>query len=152
MIPQLDEDGYWPAGLHVADLDEVQRRFAIFTTSDRRIQMFEKLKGLIAEAERSGIVKRIVIGRSFVTAKAEPEDVDCLLILKTEVANQSELLPAQYALISTKRVRQKFQADLFPLLEGSARVNEMLDLFQRRKENPHLRRGIIEVLIGKKES
>jgi hypothetical protein len=148
MIPQLDRDGYLPEGIHEAKLEEIERRFAIFTTSDRRIQLFARLKELVGEAERSGIVARIVLGGSFVSGKAEPEDVDCILILKAGTADQPELPPAQYALVSLKRVRKRFKADIFSLEEGSAKLNQVLDVFQRRKENPHQRRGIVEVLLS----
>ena len=84
MIPEFDSDGELPPGVHVATLDEVRQRFGIFSLTNRRPQLFTKLSELVEVARVSGIVDRLIIAGSFVTAKAAPNDVDVLIIFNTE--------------------------------------------------------------------
>ncbi|MFO0964040.1 MAG: hypothetical protein U0793_00450 [Gemmataceae bacterium] len=77
MIPELNDDGYLPPGLHAATLDEVADRFGR-EPELRRVQM-ESLRWLVDLAKRVGIV-RLVVNGSFVTDKFEPNDIDCVLL------------------------------------------------------------------------
>lgn len=78
MLPHFNESGYLPAGIHLADLAEIEIRFG--TESEiRRVQM-ESLRWLVALAQRTG-VERIIINGSFVTDVLEPNDVDCVLLI-----------------------------------------------------------------------
>jgi hypothetical protein len=77
MIPELNDDGYLPAGLHKAGLDEIASRFGQ-EPELRRVQM-ESLRWLVDLAKRAGIV-RVIVDGSFVTEKWEPNDVDCVLL------------------------------------------------------------------------
>jgi hypothetical protein len=77
MIPDFDDNGYLPAGIHPADLEEIEARFG-HEPELRRVQM-ESLRWLIDLAKRVG-VRRIVVNGSFVSDKWEPNDVDCVLL------------------------------------------------------------------------
>jgi hypothetical protein len=79
MIPQLNSDGYLPAGIHSATLGEIEARFGQGSEL-RRVQM-ESLRWLVELAWRAG-VRRIVVNGSFVTDKLEPNDVDCVLLVE----------------------------------------------------------------------
>lgn len=90
MIPPFNEDGYLPPGIHPATLEEVAARFGA-ESELRRVQM-ESLRWLVELAWRAG-VERIVVNGSFATDKAEPNDVDCVLLIgleypHDELANQ----------------------------------------------------------------
>jgi hypothetical protein len=76
MIPDFNDDGYLPAGIHVATLDEVAARFGK-EPEIRQVQM-ESLRWLVDLARRAG-VERLIVNGSFVTDILEPEDVDCVL-------------------------------------------------------------------------
>ena len=77
MIPEFNEQGYLPPGIHVATLEEVASRFG--TQSElRRVQM-ESLRWLVELAKKAG-VRRLVINGSFVTQRLEPNDIDCALL------------------------------------------------------------------------
>ena len=80
MIPPLDEYGLLPPGVHVATIDEVDRRFGR-ESELRRVQM-ESLRWLVDAARRVGIAGLIING-SFVTEEFEPNDVDCVLLIGT---------------------------------------------------------------------
>lgn len=79
MIPQFNDEGYLPAGIHLATLDEIAARFGQ-DSELRRVQM-DSLRWLVDAARRSG-VSRMVVNGSFVTDKLEPNDVDCVLLVE----------------------------------------------------------------------
>jgi len=76
-IPDLNEEGFRPPGIHRINLTDFRERFAIFNRSDRRLRVYGQLERFIAEVTKSVIVKRILVGGSFVTARPEPNDFDC---------------------------------------------------------------------------
>ena len=86
MIPEFNEYGCLPEGVHAATLDEVALRFG--TQSElRRIQM-ESLRWLVELAHAAG-VQRIVLNGSFTTDTVEPNDVDCLLLISSNFPRDS---------------------------------------------------------------
>ena len=78
MIPAFNDDGYLPPGVYQATLDEVAARFGQ-EIELRRVQM-ESLGWLVDLARRAGVLRLIVNG-SFTTDRAEPNDVDCVLLI-----------------------------------------------------------------------
>ena len=78
MIPEFNDNGYLPQGIHPATLDETAARFG-HEPELRRVQM-ESLRWMVTLAWRAG-VERIVVNGSFVTDKWEPNDVDCVLLI-----------------------------------------------------------------------
>src|SRR5207302_11000305 len=81
MIPDFNDDGYLPPGIHPATLDEIAARFGQ-ENELRQVQM-QSLRWLVDLARRAG-VQRIIVNGSFVTEKYEPNDVDCLLLIAPE--------------------------------------------------------------------
>ena len=72
MIPELNTVGELPPGIHPTTLDELE---TIFANTPERRPLFEGLK-LALENLTSARVHRVFIDGSFVTHKAEPNDVD----------------------------------------------------------------------------
>lgn len=93
MIPEFDEHGYLPPGIHGASLEEVAARFGQ-ESEIRRVQM-QSVRWLAELAARAG-VERLILNGSFVTEVLEPNDVDCLLLIgpgfPQDPAAESELL------------------------------------------------------------
>src|SRR5436190_10133627 len=87
MIPDFDERGYLPPGVHRADLPEVLDRFGAI--SEVRRAQGQSLEWLIKLCRTAGIV-RVVINGSFVTDVAEPNDVDCVLLIGPAYNGRSE--------------------------------------------------------------
>jgi len=77
-LPDFTEDGILPPGLHLATLEDVVRRFG--EPSLQRQAIAESLAWAIRAARRAGVVRFVVDG-SFVDAKSDPNDVDCVLLL-----------------------------------------------------------------------
>src|SRR5690348_13204683 len=77
MIPDFDDNGYLPVGIHPAGLGEIAARFGQ-EPELRRVQI-ESLHWLVDLAKRVG-VQRIIVDGSFVTDKWEPNNIDCALL------------------------------------------------------------------------
>jgi hypothetical protein len=86
MIPDYNDDGYLPAGIHAATLEEIAVRFG--TDSELRMAQMESFRWLVDLARRAGVL-RIVVNGSFVTDKLEPNDVDCALLIGPDFPHDS---------------------------------------------------------------
>jgi predicted nucleotidyltransferase len=91
MIPPFNEHGYLPPGIHKATIEEVAERFG-WQSQMRRDEM-ESLRWLIALLKEIH-VQRVILNGSFVTAEAEPNDVDCVLLADPDrdYSEEEELL------------------------------------------------------------
>lgn len=77
MIPEFNDDGYLPPGVHAASIEDIGERFGQ-EPELRRAQM-DSLRWLVELAKRAGI-QRIIVNGSFVTDTWEPNDIDCVLL------------------------------------------------------------------------
>lgn len=77
MIPEFNDDGYLPPGVHQATLEEIAGRLG--REPELRQAQTESLRWLLDLSKRVG-ARRLLIGGSFVTDKWEPNDVDCVLL------------------------------------------------------------------------
>ena len=87
MIPDLNEHGYLPPGVHPATLAEVVKRFGV--GSEQREAQAQSLEWLEPLCRRAGIIKILVNG-SFTSNKLEPNDVDCVLLQGIEYESDSQ--------------------------------------------------------------
>ena len=78
MIPEFNDVGYLPPGVHVASLDEIAARFG--HESEIRQAQMDSIRWLVEMAKKAG-VERLILNGSFVTDVFEPNDVDCALLL-----------------------------------------------------------------------
>ncbi|MFI5454825.1 MAG: DUF6932 family protein [Isosphaerales bacterium] len=97
MIPEFNDVGYLPPGVHLASLDEIAVRFG--QESEIRQAQMDSVRWLVDIAKKAG-VQRLIINGSFVTDVFEPNDVDCALLLSADfpldsaaAADLSEGLP-----------------------------------------------------------
>jgi hypothetical protein len=81
MIPEFDDHGYLPPGIHGAVLDEIAACFG--SESELRQVQMESLRWLVDLARRAGVL-RIIADGSFVTDAYEPNDVDCALLIESD--------------------------------------------------------------------
>jgi hypothetical protein len=77
-IPKFRTDGYLPEGLYVAIEAEVIFRFGSLTPRRRRLAL--RLRRWMELARLVG-GRRLLIDGSFITAKAEPQDIDAVILL-----------------------------------------------------------------------
>jgi hypothetical protein len=141
-IPPFRPDGYLPNGIHKASEAEVTFRFG--TQSRRRRRLALRLRRWI-ELGRDVGAKRLLVDGSFVTAKAEPHDVDAVLF----VPENFQELVAQ-GLDSALELEEMFLTrhpeELFPA-EDEAVWQGWCDFFSRTREPDQRRKGIVEVVL-----
>jgi hypothetical protein len=77
VIPEFNEFGYLPEGVHLASLDEIASRFG--HESEIRLAQMDSVRWLVDLAKQAGI-QRMILNGSFVTDQIEPNDVDCALL------------------------------------------------------------------------
>ena len=80
--PALTDDGDLPPGVHQAMLSEVLERFG--QGSVQRCAVADRLKRIYHLASSTGQLARFIVFGSFVTSKAEPNDVDIVLLIMEE--------------------------------------------------------------------
>ena len=144
MIPDFTEAGLLPPGVHRTTVDEFRARFVVFCRSDRRFRIYEKLERLIIDAKRAGIVTRLLVAGSYVTAKPEPNDFDCLVVLDESIVGQ-RLSPVQYNLASRRMTRRIYGGDVTAALEGSQALEKYLEFFQTTREGGRM--GLVEIQL-----
>lgn len=73
MIPEFDENGNLPPGVHFGEWQEFKDRFGYTPTRAKMISGLEELMKQLKAAE----CRTIYINGSFVTNKIDPGDFDC---------------------------------------------------------------------------
>ncbi len=133
MIPEFQDDGYLPPGVHLANADEVLERFG-YQSEIRKVQA-ESIRWLVGIARRAGVL-RLVINGSFVTDELEPNDVDCVLLIGDNFPDdpdaESELL-AGLPFLDIQIVKEEAFTVLVEHFFGTDRV--------------HRPKGMVEVLL-----
>jgi hypothetical protein len=79
-LPAFNEEGDLPPGVHRATLSEVLERFG--RGSVQRCAVADRLDRIYQLAVSTGAMARFVVFGSFVPAKAEPNDVDIVLLME----------------------------------------------------------------------
>jgi hypothetical protein len=133
MIPDFDDTGNLPQGVHKATIEEIEARFGR-QSEVRRVQ-FESVGWMIELATAAGC-SRIIVNGSFVTAKLEPNDVDCVVLTSADFpksAKAAEELQSGLPFLGIQLVGED-DFDLF--------VNEIFSV--DREEN---RKGMVEVIL-----
>jgi hypothetical protein len=146
-IPDLNEQGFLPRGIHDCTLAEISERFARFQESDQRIRLFAMLQSFVAEARKSGFVVELIIDGSYVTAKPKPNDVDLVVVLASAHDFGADLRPFEYNIVSKRRVRKTYRFDILVAVEGSQACAEYTEFFQQVRGEPELRKGILRVKL-----
>ena len=146
-IPSLDSEGFLPVGVHDCTWDDVKARFGTFQHSDRRPSLWGRLQSLVKEVRAAEFGLWLLIDGSFVTAKTEPNDIDLVLVLPTAFDLRSDLPPAQYNLVSKRRVRERFGFDIITVREKTLEYEEAVAFFQQVRGERSLRKGILRIAL-----
>jgi hypothetical protein len=144
---ELTEAGYLAPGIHDASLDDIERAFGGFQRSDRRIRLFEKLRGLVDQVQSLGFVRHLIVDGSFVTAKPEPGDIDLIVVVDPTIYEQEEWSPAEYNALSSNRLRRRYAFDVFVAAEGGQTYHRYLEYFSRVRGDVHGEKGVVRVTI-----
>lgn len=145
-IPLLDGDGFLPEGVHDATIDEIREQFGTFQRTDRRQGLWRHFEEFVADIRSTGLVQRIIINGSFVTAKDDPSDIDLILVLKLSHDFTTDLRPFEYNVLSRRQVRRRHKFDVLVAREESPEYAEYIGFFQQVKGLPNRRKGVLTLL------
>ena len=143
MIPEFDENGNLPPGIHFCEWEEFNERFGTNFTRDRLI------KGLLRAMMKlkAAGCRIIYINGSFVTSETRPKDIDaCWEDDGLSLEYLKSIDPVLYN-FARGRTEQKniYRGDIFPASYPADEAgNSYLDFFQL-DNRINIRKGIIAI-------
>ncbi len=141
-IPALQENGFLPPGLYLADLDEIRERFG--RTSERRRMLFNRLR-MFVDAARHVEALRMFVAGSYITAKTDPRDVDVVIWVGERFLELLELGDKQ-ALDLELMFLTREPKEAFAVFDKDG-WNAWLDFFSSVKYREGELKGVVEVRL-----
>ena len=143
-LPAFNEDGDLPPGVHGATLSEVLARFGQGSATAAR--WTDRLTRLYQLAISTGQVARVAVFGSFITAKAEPNDIDLLLLME-DTFDLTVVTGEVAGVFQHMEAHARFGASVFWTRRSGAIGGEqaMIEYWQVRREGGQ--RGIVEILL-----
>lgn len=87
----------------------------------------------------------VIIDGSFVTEKDEPNDIDIILVIRSEFAELEPPFWIERAL-NQNRLRKTYKFDVFVEIKGSLGHQKKIDFFQKIKDSDE-RKGVVRLTI-----
>lgn len=145
-LPDFNDDGDLPEGVHPATLAEVLARFGAGTVQRRAVA--DRLRRLYELTVSSGQLARFIVFGSFVTAEPEPNDVDIVLLME-DAFDLASVSGEAVLVFQHMEADIHLGASVFWSRRSSAIGGEraMIEYWQIRREGG--RRGIVEILPEK---
>ena len=141
-LPLFEPSGDLPEGLHQADVTEFFARFGSGILQRERVaarlrQTFEVVRPL-------GIIARVILWGSFITAKPDPADADILWVT-LPTFDRSRLSVQVDVLFDPVLARRLYGIDVLSIPEGSAYLSTLLDGLSVTRA--FTKRGLVEVRL-----
>ena len=146
-IPTLNQQGFLPEGIHDCTIEEAQARFGVFQASDRRPQLWAKLREFLREAKACGIVEAVLLDGSFVSSKPAPNDIDLILVVPAAHDFSVDLTPVEYNVLSKRRVARRYGLDVLVARAGSEEHRRYAAFFQQVRLEPEVGKGILRLSL-----
>ena len=144
-IPEFDEHGLLPVGVHDCILAEIAARFGVFQGNEQRPRLLAKLTDFLKEVRASGIVLEVLVDGSFVTGEPSPNDIDLIVVLPSTHDRAADLPLLHYNVVSRKRVRSRFGFDTVSVRQGTTEYATSIEFFQQVRGEPGLRKGLLRL-------
>jgi hypothetical protein len=148
-LPEFNEEGDLPVGIHRATFEEVLERFGQGTPQRHLVAL--RLVRIHKLAFETGKLLRFVIFGSFITAKPAPNDVDIILVMADDF-DMDECAEQTRPLFEHMRAHEVFGASVFsvrPLTVLLESVDQFLGYWQVKRDKGQ--RGIVEVILEEKK-
>jgi hypothetical protein len=142
-LPEFNEAGDLPAGIHPASLAEVMVRFGHGT--NQRAAVTARLRRIYDLAVATGALDRLVVFGSYVSDIPVPNDVDVILVMREEF-NPDSCPVESLVLFEHGRAGAELGASIFWVRPGML-LGEPLEQFLahwQRKRDGTLR-GLVEI-------
>lgn len=142
-LPEFNEFGDLPEGIHAASLAEVIDRLGSGTS--QRQEVTDRLRQVYQLAVATGALDRVVVFGGYVSDVSEPNDVDVILVMRNDF--RVEDCPAESAvLFDYARADAELGASIFwvrpDMLLGEP-LERFLAFWQTKRDGR--RRGIVEI-------
>jgi hypothetical protein len=158
-IPDFNEHGLLPAGIHDCDFQELEVKFGQnrwvqdpHSESRREVlcpqrrELCARLEKYLQALRRVGLPVEILVNGSFVTDKPNPNDIDLIVVLPSAHDLSGTLSPQAYDLLSKRRLRASgYPFDVFVVVSGSTVYETALRLFQQVRDRGDLSKGLLRV-------
>ena len=140
--PEFNEHGDLPLGVHSATLDEAVQHFG---TTTRREVIARRLERIYQLARSTGHLAHFIVFGSFVTAKAEPNDVDISLLMEDsfdvrQVSTEARLVFDHAA------AQNLLGASVFWIRRAAALGGEDATIAHWQIKRDGTKRGILEII------
>lgn len=115
-LEKQDFPPLWPGGFHAMTLAQIKTQCVdAFPEATRRKILYERLVVYLSLLADVGLSLEVWIDGSFVTAKAEPDDIDVAIIAKADEVNalSSEKLAELSAITETRAVKERYMIHAF---------------------------------------
>lgn len=142
-LPAFNEDGDMPPGVYRAPLSAVLSRFGQGSVQRRAVA--DRLLRIHNLVTSTGHLARFVVYGSFVTARADPNDIDIVLVMN-DAFDLAQVTGEAALVFQHMQADAHFGASVFWTTRSGALGGEqdMIEHWQVRREGG--RRGIIEVV------
>lgn len=143
-LPEYNDNGDLPPGVHPVTMDEAVARFGDSTNARR--QCTRNLKHIYELAKSTGELKRLVVFGSYVTDKAAPNDVDIILVMGDAFHPEDAPIAAR-ALFDHAVAQARFHASIFwikPSIVLGEPIDDFLAHWQGKRDGSL--RGIVEII------
>lgn len=158
-IPNLNEEGLLPAGIHECTFPELETVFGCDpwvqdpqsesrreVLSSQRSSLCGRLRAYLEELRYLGIGAEVLIDGSFVTAKPEPNDIDLIVVLPADHDFARSLSPREYNFLSKRRLRANgYPFDVLVVARGGTAYETALRLFQQVRGRPDVTKGLLRL-------
>lgn len=142
-LPEFNETGDLPTGVHQASLAETAARFGI--GSDCRKRLARRLERIHHVASLTGCLARFVVFGSFVTDKHEPNDVDVFMIMDDNFDMGSLLGETRLLFADHGTAQDHFGASVFWMRRMAAIGGEQAAIEDWQIKRDGTERGIVEI-------
>ena len=122
-------------------------RFGGFQGNDQRPRLFAKLESFFVEARAARLIRLVLVNGSFVTSKADPNDIELILIVAAGHDFSADLSQQAYNVLSKQRVHRRYGFDILVAREGSVEYDRWLGFFQQVRLEPAQRKGILRLIV-----
>jgi hypothetical protein len=147
VIPPFNENGCLPEGIYDCTIDEAAERFGAFQSSNQRPRLWDRFRDFVREAKACGLVDAVLVDGSFVTAKADPNDIDLVLVVSADHDFATDFQPSEYNVLSKRRVNRRFGFDLLVARAVSEEYHRYAAFFQQVRLEPGRKKGILRIWL-----
>jgi hypothetical protein len=144
-LPEFNNEGELPEGLHRATIDKVVARFGVRTT--QRQNVATRLTRIYTIAKATGKLQRFIIFGSFITDKPEPNDVDIVLVMDDDFV-LNEFDEETRKLFDHTQATAEFGASIFwirPSMVLLESLRQFINHWGVKRDGTY--RGIVEVKV-----